>query len=90
MGHLLKLKSAHSKCEDSRVNVRFLASTSVPFTLTVPVPNLSLINKKRITVCGYPSYISKTPPNLLTVSDFILQNAVEATTKDPEPPVGFP
>jgi hypothetical protein len=46
MGHLLKIK-----CVDSRVNVRTLASTSVPFTLsTVQVPNLALTHKKRITV----------------------------------------
>jgi hypothetical protein len=38
MGHLLKIK-----CLDSRVNVRILASSSVPFTLTtVQVPNLAL------------------------------------------------
>jgi hypothetical protein len=46
MGHLLKIK-----CVDSRVNVHTLATTSVPFTLTmVQVPNLALTHTKRITV----------------------------------------
>jgi hypothetical protein len=48
MRHLLK-----RKCVDSRVNVLILASTSVPFTLTmVQVPDLALSHKKRITVQG--------------------------------------
>jgi hypothetical protein len=46
MGHLLKIK-----CVDSWVNVHILASTSVPFTLTmVQVPNLALTHTRRITV----------------------------------------
>jgi hypothetical protein len=46
MGHLLKLK-----CAPSRLNIRILSSTSVPYTLTtVQVPNLELTRKKRITV----------------------------------------
>jgi hypothetical protein len=46
MGHLLKIK-----CEDSKVNVHILTSTSVPFTLTtVQVTNLALTRRKRITV----------------------------------------
>jgi hypothetical protein len=45
MGHLLKLKCAHSP-----LNLSILSSTSVPFTLlTVPAPNL-LPQTKRITV----------------------------------------
>jgi hypothetical protein len=46
MGHLLKIR-----CVDSRAKVHILASTSVPFTLTmVQVPNLALTHTKRITV----------------------------------------
>jgi hypothetical protein len=46
MGHLLKLKCAHSP-----LNPRILSSTSVPFTLTmVQVPNLALTHTKQITV----------------------------------------
>ena len=46
MGNLLKLKCSHSP-----LNLRILSSTSVPFTLTtVPVLNLALTHKKRITV----------------------------------------
>jgi hypothetical protein len=44
MGHLLKLKYAHSP-----LNVRILSLTSVPFTLTtVQVPNLALTHTKQI------------------------------------------
>ncbi len=46
MGHLLKLKCAHSP-----LNLRILSSKSVPFTLTtVQVPHLALTNTKRITM----------------------------------------
>ncbi len=46
MGHLLKLKCAHSP-----LNQRMLSSTSVLFTLTtMPVPNLALTHTKRFTV----------------------------------------
>jgi hypothetical protein len=46
MGHLLKIK-----CVDSKANVHIIASTSVSFTLiTVHVPNLALVETKRITV----------------------------------------
>jgi hypothetical protein len=46
MGHMLKIK-----CVDSKVNVKILGSTSVPFTLTtVQVPNLALTHTRRITV----------------------------------------
>ncbi len=46
MGHLLKLKCAHSL-----LKLRILSSTSVPFALTtVRVPNLALTHTKRITV----------------------------------------
>ncbi len=51
MGHKLK-----TKCVDSRVNAHDLASTGVPFTLTmVQVPNLALTHmcKKRITVLSF-------------------------------------
>ncbi len=48
LGHLLKLKCAHSP-----LNLCILSSTSVPFTLTtVQVSNLSLTHTKRITVWG--------------------------------------
>jgi hypothetical protein len=46
MGHLLKLKCAHSP-----LNLRILSPTNVPFTLTtLQVPNLALTHTKRITV----------------------------------------
>jgi hypothetical protein len=47
MGHLLKLK-----CALGTVNARILASTSVPFRPTTmqKLPNLALIETKRITV----------------------------------------
>jgi hypothetical protein len=46
MGHLLKLKCAHSP-----LNLRILSSTNDLFTLTtVQVPNLALVETKRITV----------------------------------------
>jgi hypothetical protein len=46
MGHLLK-----TKCVDSRENMQILASTSVPFALTmVHVPNLALTLTKQIIV----------------------------------------
>ncbi len=46
LGHLLKLKCAHSP-----LNLRILSSTSLPFTLmTVQVPNVSLVETKRFTV----------------------------------------
>jgi hypothetical protein len=49
MGHLLKLKCAHSP-----LNPRTLSSTSVPFTLTtVQVPNVALTLANRITVHMY-------------------------------------
>jgi hypothetical protein len=47
-GTLLKLKCAHSP-----LSVRIISSTSVPFTLmTVHMPNLALVETKRITVCS--------------------------------------
>jgi hypothetical protein len=47
MGHLLKIK-----CVDSRATVHIIASTSVSFTrtTTVQVPNLAIVETKRITV----------------------------------------
>ncbi len=51
MGHLLKIK-----CLVSRVNVRILASTSAPFTLTtVQVPKLALTHtdKKEIQISSH-------------------------------------
>jgi hypothetical protein len=45
MGHLLQLKCAHSP-----LNVRILASTSVPFTLTtVQVQKLAITHTKQCT-----------------------------------------
>jgi hypothetical protein len=47
MGHSVKLKYVHS----SDPSMRILASTSVPFIpTTVQMPNLLLIERRRITV----------------------------------------
>jgi hypothetical protein len=55
MGHLLKLKYAHSS-----VLSAYLASTSVPFGLTaVQMPNLALIEMKGITVNNLGCHCAK-------------------------------
>jgi len=56
MGHMLKLKCSHSL-----QNLRILSSTSVPFRpTTVQMPNLALVETKRITVQALLMYL--TPP----------------------------